>query len=136
MVGKDVTHKRTHEYGSRIMEAIITDNPISIGGNVLNTHLITNLPSNACVEVPCLVDKNGVQGTFVGDLPEQCAALNRTCINTQLLTLEAAFTGQKDAIYQAAFLDPHTSSELTIDQMRKLVEEMIKVHGKWLPKFK
>lgn len=87
MVGKDVTHKRTHEYGSRIMEAIITDNPISIGGNVLNTHLITNLPSNACVEVPCLVDKNGVQGTFVGDLPEQCAALNRTCINTQHSTI-------------------------------------------------
>jgi alpha-galactosidase len=136
MLGKDVAHTRTHEYGSRIMEAMITDSPISIGGNVLNTGLITNLPSNACVEVPCLVDRNGVQGTFVGDLPEQCAALNRTNINTQLLTLEAAFTGKKDAIYQAAFLDPHTSAELTIDQMRKLVDEMIKVHGKWLPKFK
>ena len=118
------------------MEAMVTGEPITIGGNVLNKGLITNLPDKACVEVPCLVDKNGVQGTHVGDLPEQCAALNRTNINTQLLTLEAAFTGKKDAIYHAAMLDPHTSSELPIDDIRKLCDDLIKAHGNWLPKFK
>lgn len=134
--GNQLVHRRTHEYGSHIMEAIVTGNPISIGGNVLNNGLITNLPDKACVEVPCLVDKNGVQGTYVGDLPEQCAALNRTNINTQLLTLEAAFTGKKDAIYHAAMLDPHTSAELRIDDIRKLCDDLIKAHGDWLPKFK
>jgi alpha-galactosidase len=134
--GQALTHRRTHEYGSHIMEAITTGNPVTIGANVLNKGLITNLPEKACVEVPCLVDKNGIQGTFVGDLPEQCAALNRTNINTQLLTLEAAFTQKKEAIYHAAMLDPHTSSELTIDQIRKLCDEMIKAHGAQLPKFR
>jgi alpha-galactosidase len=134
--GDTLTHKRTHEYGSHIMEAITTGNPIVIGGNVLNNGLITNLPSKACVEVSCLVDKNGVQGTYVGDLPEQCAALNRTNINTQLLTLEAAFTHKKEHIYHAALLDPHTSAELSIDDTRKLCDELIKAHGKLLPKFK
>ena len=81
-----LTHERTHEYGSSIMDAIETDVPFRIGGNVLNTGLITNLPADACVEVPCLVDRNGVQGCYVGDLPEQLAALNRTNINPQLLT--------------------------------------------------
>ena len=134
--GKGLTHCRSHEYGSHIMEAMITGTPTVIGGNVLNNGLITNLPSNAVVEVSCLVDKNGVQGTYVGDLPEQCAALNRTNINTQLLTLEAVFTGKKDHIYQAAMLDPHTSAELRIDDIRKLCDAMIKAHGSWIPKFK
>lgn len=134
--GTKLTHTRTLEYGSQIMEAMVTGNPVTIGGNVLNNGLITNLPDKACVEVPCLVDKNGVQGTYVGDLPEQCAALNRTNINTQLLTLEAAFTGKKDAIYHAAMLDPHTSAELPIDDIRKLCDALIKAHGDWLPKFK
>ena len=134
--GANLTHSRTHEYGSHIMEAITTGQPIVIGGNVLNNGLITNLPSNACVEVSCLVDKNGVQGTYVGDLPEQCAALNRTNINTQLLTLEAAFTGKKEHIYHAAMLDPHTSAELSIDDIRALCDDLIKAHGTWLPKFK
>lgn len=118
------------------MEAMVTGEPVTIGGNVLNNGLITNLPERACVEVPCLVDRNGVQGTHIGDLPEQCAALNRTNINTQLLTLEAAFTQRKDAIYQAAMLDPHTSAELTIDRIRKLCDELIKAHSGWLPKFR
>ena len=134
--GDKLTHNRSHEYGSYIMEAILTDKPIVIGGNVLNNGLITNLPKTACVEVSCLVDKNGVQGTYVGELPEQCAALNRTNINTQLLTLEAAFTGKKDHIYHAAMLDPHTATELSIDDIRKLCDDLIKAHGDWLPKFK
>ena len=134
--GDGLIHKRSHEYGSFIMEAITTGEPVVIGGNVLNQGLITNLPRNACVEVSCLVDRNGVQGTHVGDLPEQCAALNRTNINTQLLTLEAAFTGKKDHIYQAAMLDPHTSAELSIDDIRTLCNDLIKEHDQWLPKFK
>jgi alpha-galactosidase len=125
----NLTHSRTHEYGSYIMEAMETDVPFRIGGNVMNTGLITNLPSKAVVEVACLVDRNGVQGTYVGDLPEQLAALNRTNINVQLLTIEAAFTGKRETVYHAAMLDPHTSSELTLDQIRALCDALIEAHG-------
>lgn len=132
----NVTHNRTHEYGSYIMEAMETDKPIKIGGNVLNTGgLISNLPTNACVEVPCLVDASGISPTFVGELPEQLAALNRTNINTQLLTVEAAITKKKECIYQAAMLDPHTSAELSIDDIIHLCDELIEAHGNWLPVF-
>ena len=129
-------HGRTAEYGSYIMEAMETGVPFSIGGNVLNTGLITNLPQNACVEASCLVDHNGVQGCVVGDLPEQCAALNRTNINTQLLSIEAAMTHKREHIYQAAMLDPHTSAELSIDDIRKLCNELIRAHGSMLPKYR
>ncbi len=132
----ELTHSRTHEYGSYIMEAMETNRPIQIGGNVLNHGLITNLPSKACVEVPCLVDANGVQGCYVGDLPEVCAAYNRTNINPQLLTIEAVLERRKDRIYQAAMLDPHTAAELTIDQIRALCDDLIAAHGNWLPKFR
>jgi len=111
------------------MEAIETDVPLRVGGNVLNRDLIPNLPSTAVVEVPCLVDRNGVQGCFVGDLPEQLAALNRTNINVQLLTLEAVLTGKREAVYHAAMLDPHTGSELTLDQIRALCDDLIESHG-------
>jgi len=129
-------HSRTHEYGSYIMEAIETNIPIKIGGNVMNTGLITNLPREACVEVPCLVDANGVQPTYIGDLPPQLAALNRTNINTQLLTIEAAITGKKEHIYHAALLDPHTSAELSMDNIISLCDELIEAHGSWLPTYK
>jgi alpha-galactosidase len=125
----DLTHHRSHEYGSYIMEAMETDVPLRIGGNVMNTGLIPNLPGKAVVEVPCLVDRNGVQGCYVGELPEQLAALNRTNINVQLLTIEAALTGRREAIYHAAMLDPHTGSELTLDQIRALCDDMIAAHG-------
>jgi alpha-galactosidase len=125
----NLMHTRTHEYGSYIMEAIETDVPYHIGGNVMNTGLITNLPQKAVVEVPCLVDRNGVQGCYVGELPEQLAALNRTNINVQLLTIEAALTGKRDRVYQAAMLDPHTSSELTLDQICALCDDLIAAHG-------
>jgi len=131
----DLTHKRTHEYASHIMEAIETDNPFRIGGNVMNTGLITNLPREACVEVPCLVDRNGVTPTYVGDLPPQCAALNRTNINTQLLTIEAAMTGRKEHIYHAAMLDPHTAAELSMDDIIAMCDELIEAHGDYLPKY-
>ena len=133
---QNLSHTRSHEYGSYIIEAMETDQPIKIGGNVLNTGgLISNLPTNACVEVPCLVDASGVTPTHVGDLPEQLAALNRTNINTQLLTIEAAITGKKEHIYHAAMLDPHTSAELSIDDIVLLCDDLIEAHGDWLPKF-
>jgi len=128
-------HKRTGEYASYIMEAMETDSPYRIGGNVMNDGLITNLPAKACVEVPCMVDRNGVQGIYVGDLPEQCAAINRTNVNVQILTVEAALAGRKDYIYHAAMLDPHTGSELTLDQIRSLCDDMIEAHGDWLPQY-
>ena len=128
-------HKRSHEYASGIMEAIVTNKPYQIGGNVLNNGLITNLPKEACVEVPCLVNRNGVNPCFVGDLPVQCAAMNMTNINVQLLTIEAAKTLKKDHIYQAAMLDPHTSSELDIDTIKAMVDDLIEAHGDYLPKY-
>ncbi len=130
-----LTHERTHEYASYIMEAMETDIPYRIGGNVLNRGLIDNLPSDACVEVACLVDRNGVQPTKVGRLPVQCAAMNMTNINVQLLTIEAALTRKKEHIYQAAMLDPHTASELSIDDIRAMCDDLIEAHGNWLPEY-
>ncbi|MEO8285290.1 MAG: alpha-glucosidase/alpha-galactosidase [Chloroflexota bacterium] len=130
-----LSHKRSNEYASYIMEAMETDKPFKIGGNVMNTGLITNLPSEACVEVPCLVDASGVTPTFVGNLPPQCAALNRTNTNTQLLTIEAAITRKKDHIYHAALLDPHTAAELSIDDIVAMCDDMIAAHGNWLPNY-
>ncbi|NHN31352.1 alpha-glucosidase/alpha-galactosidase [Paenibacillus agricola] len=132
---KNLEHTRSKEYASFMLEAMETNIPFKIGGNVMNTGLITNLPKEACVEVPCLVDANGVTPTYVGDLPPQLAALNRTNINTQLLTLEAAITGKKEHIYHAAMLDPHTSAELSIDDIVAMCDDMIEAHGDWIPKF-
>lgn len=131
----ELTHVRSLEYASYIMDAIATGKPTMIAGNVMNNGLISNLPTDCCVEVPCLVDKNGVQPTFVGDLPTQLAALNRTNINVQQLTVEAALTLDRDKIYQAALLDPHTNSELSIDDIRHLVDDLIEAHGDYLPEY-
>ena len=131
----NLSHERTHEYASYIIEAMVTNKPYKIGGNVLNTGLITNLPRNAVVEVPCLVDASGVSPTYIGDLPEICAALNRTNINVQLLTIEAACTLKKECIYQAAMMDPHCQSELSIDDIVKLCDALIEAHKGWLPEF-
>jgi alpha-galactosidase len=134
---KNLTHTRSHEYGSRIIEAIETNIPFKFGGNVLNTgRLISNLPEKACVEVACIADRSGITPTYVGDLPEQLAALNRTNINTQLLTIEAAITRKKEYIYQAAMLDPHTSAELSLDDIVSLCDDLIEAHGEWLPEYK
>lgn len=132
----DLKHERSHEYASYIMEAIETDVPFKIAGNVMNTGLIPNLPQEACVEVSCLVDASGVTPTYAGNLPPQCAALNRTNINTQLLTIEAAITGKKEHIYHAAMLDPHTAAELSMDDIVALCDDLIAAHGDWLPAFR
>ncbi len=130
-----VTHERSHEYASYIMEAMITNKPYKIGGNVYNGGLIENLDRDACVEVPCLVDASGISPCKIGRLPVQLAAMNMTNINPQLLTIEAAVTRKKDCIYQAAMLEPHTASELNIDDIVKMVDELIEVHGDWMPKY-
>jgi len=131
-----LTHERSREYASGIMEAIVTDKAYQIGGNVLNTGLIDNLPADACVEVPCLVNGTGIRGCHVGKLPPQLAAMNMTNINVQLLTIEAAVTKKKEHIYHAAMLDPHTSSELSIDDIIAMCDELIEAHGDWLPKYR
>jgi len=130
---KDQPHSRTGEYASYIMEAMETNQPFKFGGNVMNTGLITNLPAKACVEVPCLADRSGVTPCFIGDLPEPCAALNRTNINPQILTVEAVLTGRKDYVYQAALLDPHTGAELSIDDTIRMCDDLFKAHGNMIP---
>ena len=127
--GGDIIHdERSNEYASRIMEAIVTDTPYKIGGNVINTGLIDNLPADACVEVPCLVDGDGIHPTHIGRLPVQLAAMNMTNINPQLLTIEAAVTGKREHIYHAAMLDPHTAAELSIDDIIKMCDELYEAH--------
>lgn len=127
-----ITHERSHEYASYIMEAVVTNKPYKIGGNVLNRGLIENLPDEACVEVPCLVDGSGITPCKVGRLPIQLAAMNMTNINAQLLTIEAARTGKKEYIYQAAMLEPHTAAELSIDDIRSMCDELIEAHGEFM----
>lgn len=131
-----ITHERSHEYASYIMEAIVTNKPIKIGGNVLNTGLIDNLPADACVEVPCLVDAMGIHACHVGRLPVQLAAMNMTNINAQLMTIEAAITKRRDSIYQAVMLDPHTAAELSIDDIVKMCDELIDTHGDYMKEYR
>ena len=132
----EITHERSREYASYIMEAMVTNEPYKIGGNVINKGLIENLPSDACVEVPCLIDGSGVTPCRVGKLPVQLAAMNMTNINTQLLTIEAARTKKKEAIYQAAMLDPHTAAELSIDDIVKMCDELIEAHGDYMKMYR
>ena len=131
-----ITHERSKEYASYIMEAVVTNTPYRIGGNVLNTGLIDNLPQDACVEVPCLVDGSGITPCHVGRLPEQCAAMNRTNINVQLLTIKAARTKKREDIYRAAMLDPHTAAELNIDDIVAMCDELIDAHGDYMKMYR
>ena len=127
-----ITHPRTTEYASYIMEAMVTGQPYKIGGNVLNNGAIENLPREACVEVPCMVDNHGVNPCHVGRLPVQCAAMNMTNINVQLMTIEAARTRKREDIYRAAMLDPHTAAELSIDDIVAMCDELIEAHGDYM----
>ena len=126
--GGNITHTRTHEYASHIMEAMITNKPYKIGGNVLNRGLITNLVKDACVEVPCLVDARGIHPTVVGDLPVALAGMNMTNINTQLATIEAAVTRRREDIYRAAMLEPRCAAELSIDDIIAMCDDLIEAH--------
>ncbi len=130
---RELRHERSQEYASYIMDAMQTDVPFRIAGNVQNTGLITNLPQEACVEVPCLVDRSGINACHVGALPLQLAALNMTSINVQLLAIEAAIGRRRDTVYQAALLDPHTAAELSMDDVVRLCDDLIEAHGSWIP---
>ncbi len=130
-----VTIQPSMEYGSGIIHSIETNTPRVIYGNVDNQGLIDNLPAGCCVEVPCLVDRNGIQPTHIGALPPQLAALMQTNINVQALAVEAVLTGKREHIYHAAMLDPHTAAELTLDQIWSLVDDLIDAHSGWIPEF-
>lgn len=127
--------RRSHEYGSHIINSMETGQPCVIYGNVPNRGLIDNLPRECCVEVPCLVDKNGIQPVAIGKIPPQLAALMQTNINPQSLTVEAALTRKKEHIYHAAMMDPHTAAELDLNQICSLVDDLIEAHGNWLPEY-
>ena len=133
-MGGDVS-ARSHEYGADIIHSLETGDPLVFNGNVPNTGLIDNLPNGCIVEVPCLVDRTGIQPTKVGPLPPQLAALMQTNINVQSLTVEAALTGKREHIYHAAMLDPHTAAELSLDQIWSLVDDLIEAHGDWMPEY-
>ena len=132
---ENINHVRSKEYCAHIIEAMETGVPYKIYANVQNTNLITNLPSNACVEVPIMVDGNGINPCFVGDLPEELAGLNMTHIPVHNLTIQAAATLEKEYIYKAAYLDPHTRAELSLDDIKSLCDDLIEAHGAWLPKY-
>lgn len=127
--------RRSHEYGSQIIYAMETGQPTVIYGNVKNDGLIENLPADCTVEVPILIDKNGIQPTKIGRIPPHLAALMQTNINVQSLTVEAAITCKREHIYHAAMLDPHTAAELSLDQIWSLVDDLIEAHGDWLPHY-
>ena len=132
-----LSHTRSREYASYIMEAIVTDSPIRIGGNVLNTgRLLTDFPEQACVEVPCLVDGQGIHPTYVGALPPVLAAMNMTNINPQLLTIEAARTRRKEDILRAVMLEPRCAAQLSIDDMARMVDDLIEAHGPYMEMYK
>jgi len=131
----EVRYERSQEYGSLIIHSMETGEPRVVYGNVSNHGLIDNLPQGCCVEVPCLVDKNGLQPTKIGALPPHLAALMQTNINVQSLVVEAALTGKREHIYHAAMLDPHTAAELSLDQIWSLVDELIEAHGDMLPEY-
>jgi alpha-galactosidase len=125
----------SHEYGSLIIHSMEIGQPRVVYGNVSNHGLIDNLPAGCCVEVPCLIDQNGIQPVHVGALPPHLAALIQTNVNVQGLTVEAALTGKREHIYHAAMLDPHTAAELDLEQIWRLVDDLIEAHGDWLPEF-
>jgi alpha-galactosidase len=131
--GEAIDVQRSFEYAATIIRSIETGKPRVVYGNVPNDGLIDDLPAGCTVEVPCLVDGNGVQPTHIGALPPQLSALIRTNINVQELTVEAALTGRREHVYHAAMLDPHTAAELDLDQIDDLVDALLDEHGPWVP---
>ena len=137
--GGSIGTGRSHEYGADIVRACETGEPFAFNGNVPNRHgdglLIDNLPADCCVEVPCVASAEGIVPRPVGELPRQLAALIQTNVNVQGLTVEAALSGRREAVHQAAMLDPHTGAELSLDEIRSLVDDLLEAHGDWIPPF-
>lgn len=126
---------RSHEYGSLIIDSIETGTPRVVYGNILNNDHIKNLPNGACVELPCLVDHNGIQGTVVGEMPVQCMAVTMTNVNVHMMTQKASVTLKKEDVYRAALLDPLTSANLTMDETIAMCDDLFEAHGDWMPRF-
>jgi alpha-galactosidase len=120
----------------RAAEAVYADSLTRVNGNVANRDLIENLPRGCCVEVPCLVDGNGIQPTVINSYPTKLAALNRTNINVQELIVEAALSGNLEAVHHAVMLDPLTAAVCTLSQIRSMVDEMMEAQAQWLPQFR
>ena len=129
----ELTVERSVEFGSSIIHSMETGQPCVVYGNVANDGIIDNLPAGCTVEVPCMVDRNGVQPTRIGSLPPQLAALIQTNVNVQSLVVEAIITGNREHVYHAAMLDPHTAAELDLDQIWSMVDELLAAHGNWIP---
>lgn len=127
--------ERSIEYGATIIESVVTGRPSVIYGNVPNAGLIDALPNAACVEVPCLVNENGVQPTRVAGLPPQLTALMRSHVSVHELVVEGILNGRQEHVYHAAMMDPHTAAELSLDEIVAMVDELIVAHGDWLPEF-
>jgi alpha-galactosidase len=130
---KPIEIRRSVEYGSLIIHSLETGTPRVVYSNVANNSLIENLPAGCCVEVPCVVDKNGIQPVRIGRIPSHLAALMQTNINVQALTVEAVLKGNPRFVHRAAMLDPHTSAELDLDQISALVDDLLAAHGEWIP---
>ena len=125
--------KQSQEYAAQIMNAVVTGSSMVIYGNFSNRGYIAQLPNGAAVEVPCLVDQNGLQPTLVDDIPPQFSAMMRTNINVQELTVQALLQEKREHIYHAAMLDPRTAAELDLEQICSMVDEIIEAHGDWMP---
>jgi len=133
LAAERIEHRPSNEYAATIMDSLLTGTPAVIYGNVANRGYIPQLPEGAAVEVPCLVDANGIQPTVVPDLPPHLVALIRTNLNVQELTVQALLTENPAHVYHAAMLDPHTAAELDLRQIRALVDDLLAAHGDWLP---
>ena len=125
----------SHEYGSGIIDSIITGTVRLVHGSVPNNNIITNLPNECSVEVPVFVDRQGLRPQVVGDLPPACAAVNRVSLNQVQLAVEAALSNDRDMVYAAVAMDPLTGALLTLPQIRKMVDEIIRAERQWLPRF-
>lgn len=131
--GEELDVEPTSELASEIIHSLETGTIREVYANVRNDGLIDGLPHDACVEVPCLVDANGLQPTRIGVLPPQCLALNRTFVNVVELTVHAVLEERRDLVYQAALLDPNTAATLTIDQIVAMCDDLIEAHGELIP---
>jgi alpha-galactosidase len=123
------------EFAAPIMDSVITGAPRVVYGNVRNDGVIDNLPFDACVEVACAVDRNGVRPLRYGSLPSACAALNEVQVNVQRLTVEAAMEGDVGLVRAAVALDPLTGAVCTLPQISEMVDRMLEAEARWLPQF-
>ena len=133
--GAPLAVEKSNEYAAGIIHAVVTGKPALIYGNVPNRGLVENLPFDAIVEVPCHVDRNGIQPTRIGTIPDHLAAIMQLSINVQRLTVRAAISGKREDVYHAAMMDPHTAAELSLDEIWQLVDKLIEAHGNFLPSY-